>query len=162
MVGGSEKRDALGSKEPGPPSQVLVAIDGSESSLRAMAMAAEMAKVFDAKLVAISVASLPEYTLMEYSGASSAATERMRKAAEDQARAALERAQGVAKRHGVEAETLMDFGPVKESLLYAVSKCHPDVLVVGSRGLSRLKKLLLGSVSETMIRYADCPVFVMK
>jgi nucleotide-binding universal stress UspA family protein len=164
MVGGPRKQNVPGSNGPGPLRQILVAIDGSDSSLRAMAMAAEMAKPFDAKLVVISVASPPEYALMDYyrGGASPSVMELMRKAAEDQAHAALERAQEVAKRRGVEVETLMDWGPVKETLLHAVTKYHPDMLVVGSRGLSRFKKLLLGSVSEAMIRYADCPVFVMK
>lgn len=164
MVGGPRRQSVPGSKGLGPPRQILVAIDGSDSSLRAMAMAAEMAKKFDAKLVAISVASLPEYTLMDYyrGGTSPAVTELMRKAAEDQAHIALEKAQEVAKRHGVAVETVMDFGPVKETLLHAVTKYYPDLLVVGNRGLSGFKRLLLGSVSEAMVRYADCPVFVMK
>ncbi len=125
-------------------------------------MAAAMAVQFVAELVAISVASLPEYTFMDYGGVSPAVTEAMRRAAEDHARAVLDRAREVARQHGVEAETTMDFGPVKETLLYAVSRYHPDMLVVGSRGLSRIKKLLLGSVSEAMVRYAGCPVLVMK
>lgn len=82
MVGGSRKQNVPGSNGPGPLRQILVAIDGSDSSLRAVAMAAEIAKPFDAKLVVISVASLPEYTLMDYyrGGTSPAVTELMRKA----------------------------------------------------------------------------------
>lgn len=162
MANGSAHGKSPGPGDPGPLSHILVAVDGSESSMRAMAMAARMAKQFEARLTAISVASLPEFAFVDYSGASPAVTEFMRKAAEEEASAALERARAVAKQQGVEADVLMEFGPVKEGLLSAVAKYRPDMLVVGRRGLSRLRKLLLGSVSEAMIRYAECPILVVK
>ena len=37
-----------------------------------------------------------------------------------------------------------------------------DLIVIGSRGLSRAKAFLLGSVSDKVVRYANCPVLVVK
>ena len=37
-----------------------------------------------------------------------------------------------------------------------------DLIVVGSRGLGGLKRALMGSVSESVVRHAHCPVLVMR
>jgi nucleotide-binding universal stress UspA family protein len=37
-----------------------------------------------------------------------------------------------------------------------------DLIVIGSRGLSGMKRLLMGSVSESVVRHAHCPVLVVR
>jgi len=43
-----------------------------------------------------------------------------------------------------------------------VEKKKPDILVVGSRGLSPVKRMLLGSVSSYLVEHASCPVLVVR
>ena len=50
---------------------------------------------------------------------------------------------------------------VKEIVEYA-EKNKVDMIVVGSRGLSGIKKMLVGSVASGMVTYAHCPVLVAK
>lgn len=50
---------------------------------------------------------------------------------------------------------------VKEIVEYA-HKNKIDMIVIGSRGLSGFKKMLLGSVASGVVTYADCPVLVAK
>jgi nucleotide-binding universal stress UspA family protein len=50
---------------------------------------------------------------------------------------------------------------VKEIIQYA-EKNRVDMIVMGSRGLSGIKKMLLGSVADGVLRYSHCPVLVTK
>ena len=50
---------------------------------------------------------------------------------------------------------------VKEIVDYA-EKNRIDMIVIGSRGLSGIKKMLLGSVAGGVVTYAHCPVLVVK
>ena len=50
---------------------------------------------------------------------------------------------------------------VKEIIEYA-EKNRVDMIVIGSRGLSGIKKMLLGSVASGVLRYSHCPVLVIK
>ncbi len=138
--------------------RILVAVDGSEFSMRAMAVAARMAKQLESELLIISVASPPAYPPME----SGAATTAVLEASEGLARQALDRAEDIARTHGVGAQTELAMGPVRGCLLEAISKHKPDLLVLGNRGLSGIKRLWLGSVSEAMARGAGCNVLIVK
>jgi len=51
-------------------------------------------------------------------------------------------------------------GGAAESILAAAKEYKPDIIVLGSRGLSKLEDLLLGSVAERVARYADCSVLI--
>lgn len=59
-----------------------------------------------------------------------------------------------------EVKTELRQGIVIEEILDQVRGERPDLLVVGSRGLSATKRLLLGSISEALVHHAPCPVLV--
>jgi nucleotide-binding universal stress UspA family protein len=50
---------------------------------------------------------------------------------------------------------------VKEIVEYA-ENCKIDMIVIGSRGMTGFKKLLLGSVASGVVTYSHCPVLVVK
>ena len=52
--------------------------------------------------------------------------------------------------------------PRESSLFTAPKKDHFDLIIVGRRGTSLFQKMILGSVSERVLRYAHCPVMVVK
>ena len=52
-------------------------------------------------------------------------------------------------------------GIVVDELVAWVEKSPPDLLVIGSRGLSRGKRILLGSVSTAVLQQVKCPVLVV-
>lgn len=69
-----------------------------------------------------------------------------------------------AKENGVKVRTDVVLGTssvVKEIVEYA-DKNKIDMIVIGSRGLSGIKKMLLGSVASGVVTYAHCPVLVTK
>ncbi|KAG9293829.1 hypothetical protein G9A89_019167 [Geosiphon pyriformis] len=53
-------------------------------------------------------------------------------------------------------------GDPKIQLVKLAEHSHADLFVVGTRGLGLLKRNLIGSVSEYVVRHAECPVFVVK
>ncbi|MEZ6068444.1 MAG: universal stress protein [Planctomycetaceae bacterium] len=57
-------------------------------------------------------------------------------------------------------ETLLLAGHPADELLQSIESVHPDVVVVGSRGLGAVRRMLLGSVSERIVKHAPCSVLV--
>ena len=59
-------------------------------------------------------------------------------------------------------ETVRLEGPVVEELVTYLERDPPDLLVLGSRGLSAGRRLLMGSVSDALVHHAPCPVLVVR
>ena len=51
---------------------------------------------------------------------------------------------------------------VDEGILQAAEDTHADIIVVGTRGLSPLRSVIMGSVSHSLLEKAACPVLVVK
>lgn len=62
---------------------------------------------------------------------------------------------------GTEVETRIETGPASETLVEIAEDEKADLLVVGTRGLTGLKRTFLGSVAARVIRDASCPVLVV-
>ena len=66
------------------------------------------------------------------------------------------------REEGLEATALLLQGPTAQTLVDKAAQLEADYLVVGSHGKTGLRKLLMGSVSEALLRGAHCPVVVVK
>ncbi|MCK4498514.1 universal stress protein [Candidatus Bathyarchaeota archaeon] len=148
--------------------RILVPLDGSEHSLRALEIAAEIAKNFDSQLTLIHVYSRTPVVnvspfLMKDSIAlaqETAATvvEAKRKTGSEILAEGEKR--GDAK--GIQTEKLLREGHTIEEILKTVKTGEFSLIVMGARGLSRIREILLGSVSDGATRHAPCPVLVIK
>jgi nucleotide-binding universal stress UspA family protein len=139
--------------------RVLVATDGSKAATRAVDFAAMVAKVWDGELIvltistALSPAELRELAKVDHDLGT--ATDTLVKRIFDDA---SERGQ----RHGVaEIRTLSMSGDPANATLKIAQEEQADLIVVGRRGLGALSKLLLGSVSGTIVAHAHCAVTVV-
>lgn len=81
---------------------------------------------------------------------------------DEQAAEILEEAEAIAAERGREIETATTYGHAAKALVSYADNHDADHIVVGSRGRSGTKRLLLGSVAETIIRRATCPVVVVR
>jgi len=141
-----------------PFQSVLVADDMLDASQPALAEAVNIAKLSHAKLTLVTVISLisPSFGVPVPIGDSfDALLEAAKRRLEAQKARIL--AEGVP-----EVETaLLEGDPVDRVVQYA-EKHRPDLIVVGSRGLSTAGRFLLGSVSDGIIHHVHCSVLVVK
>jgi nucleotide-binding universal stress UspA family protein len=136
----------------------MVAIDGSEHSLKAAEYALEIAKSFNSQLFTITVTSVPEsYRLKQED-----VLEESREMADS--KTWLENFSHEAKTDNIELKTelINSHRPVDYVILEYAEEKNIDLIVVGTRGTSGFKRLLLGSVASSVVSYAHCPVMVVK
>lgn len=137
--------------------RVIVGVDGSEGSRRALRWAADEAKRRDATLLVITVWQYPVFTTIPAFGVLPP-VEEMSAEAEAGLRALLEE-EGLTGRDDLTVLESVVQGPAAPALLDAAGE--DDVLVVGSRGHGGFTGLLLGSVSQAVVTHAPCPVVVV-
>ena len=140
--------------------RIAVAVDGSANGNAALDTAIDLAKKYGSDLVVLSIAPLvPVYvTAAEpYVPSTVPANELARY------REIVNQAVHHAEEAGLKGVTgLCDEGVVVDEILSHLEKHSTDLLVVGSRGLSTARRLLLGSVSSALVNHAPCPVLVVR
>jgi nucleotide-binding universal stress UspA family protein len=139
----------------------MVAIDGSEHSLKAAEYALEVAKSFGAQLYAVTVTSVPEsYHLKQQDVLNKGEMDESM----NDAKMWLEKFNHAAKLGNIELKTelINSHRPIDYVILEYAEEKNVDLIVVGTRGRSGFKKLLLGSTASSVVTYAHCPVMVVK
>ena len=135
---------------------ILVATDGSPASSAASSEAIELALRLGARLIVMNVVNVPELTS---AGAIFPGT--LTGAREDAEAIAREVVEG-ARRSGVSATYLTWEGVPGEAIVAAADAEAADLVIVGTHGRSVIGRLLLGSVSEYVVRHARVPVMVVR
>jgi nucleotide-binding universal stress UspA family protein len=146
--------------------RILTAVDGSAPSLKAVAMAAELAQKYDAELVLATVAR-------ELSAAMTAELEtyaRQEHIDTPLGELASAHAESILSGAGLEAEangakkvsTRSSTGDPAEEIVALAKELEADLIVIGSRGHGRVAGLLLGSVAQKVLAHAACPVLVVR
>jgi nucleotide-binding universal stress UspA family protein len=139
--------------------KIVVGVDGSKHSDRALAWAIEEAKLRRARLQVVSVWHVPA---LVYGGPGfapqldSAVDDAFKEVAEESALAAARTAREV----DVDVEMDVEHGQAVEKLLEAAADA--DMLVVGSRGHGGFAGLMLGSVSSQCAHHAPCPLVIVR
>ncbi|MCD6353592.1 MAG: universal stress protein, partial [Proteobacteria bacterium] len=81
---------------------------------------------------------------------------------EEKAQELLEKAKSTLKSYNIECNTRLAVGPVSEEIVRVAEEENFDVIFMGSRGKGGLKRMLLGSVADRVIRHAHCSVTVIR
>jgi nucleotide-binding universal stress UspA family protein len=136
---------------------VVVGVDGSEGSHRAIRWAADEAVVRGDELALVHVWEPPQAYAPMGLGAYPVDPEPIRQAADDILQGLVAEARELAPDLVVRGQ-LVEGAPA-EALLEAARTA--DLLVVGSRGLGGFRSLLLGSVSQQVTHHAPCPVVIV-
>jgi nucleotide-binding universal stress UspA family protein len=132
--------------------RVLVGVDGSDSSVQALRLAAQLAPALGATVSAISCWDFPEI----YAGYVPPDFDRFEAAASRTLADALEKAFGTETPEGLTSQLIR--GPAAAKLVEAAAGA--SLLVVGRRGHGGFLGMHLGSVSSACVAHADCPVLV--
>lgn len=137
--------------------RILVAIDGSDPSLKAARMAADIALRFGAQLTLVHV--VPKLLLPpDVYGLTLAEVEKEHRA---YAEGLLAKAVSFLAEPGVDTNSTILYGSPAESI--AEEAAVPDVglVVVGSRGHGAVARMFLGSVSDRIVHISPKPVLVV-
>ena len=133
---------------------ILVPVDGSEGSDRAVTEAISIAEACEAKLNFLYVANINQLAI---NACLSDALEAVTKAGN----VVLDRAMEMVPA-GIEKEAFSETGSPAVVILDFATSNDMDLIVMGSRGLGVVKGVLLGSVSQYIVEQSKCPVLVVK
>jgi nucleotide-binding universal stress UspA family protein len=144
-----------------PLKKIIVPLDGSDWSFRAAKYAIKIAKMANAEIIFMHAVVNPPYGDPRSAGIMITA---YIKEAEELAELWYVKAGNMASNAGVKfmAETILDVASAADSIVnYAESK-KADLIVIGTKGRTGLKRLLLGSVASGVVTHARCPVLVTR
>jgi nucleotide-binding universal stress UspA family protein len=136
--------------------RICVATDGTEASLRALDLAAQIAGRYSAELLVVTAVSVPEWVArrnMEYGGVEAYV--------EANALRAFEPVVALLKRAGVGAELKVVVGPAPDTLLAEIERSSADLVIMGRRSRDEPKDFVLGSVSDRVARHVKVPILLV-
>lgn len=135
--------------------KILVGFDGSVQADKAAETAFALARSRDSKVIILAVARPPEpAVLVEVEAMLEEAQEHFEE------KFKLMREKAIALE--VDLETRVVVGHPVEQIVHFAETEHVDLIVLGRRGVSRFEKFIIGSTSEKVLRYAHCPVMVVR
>lgn len=135
--------------------EILVPTDGSPAAEAAIDHAISLAKAYDARLHALYVVDANAYTSME------AGTEMVVDALESEGEMAINRVGDAAEDADIEIEEDLVTGTPHRSILEYIDDHDIDLVVMGTHGRTGLDRLLLGSVTERVVRSSNVPVMTV-
>ncbi len=135
--------------------KILIPLDGSKYSEKALQRACEIANVFDSKLILIYVVekSLPINLLdrKEY-------LKMLRKFGQK----TIEKANSFVRKKGITPKAILKEGNIIDEIEKVVKKEKCDLVIVGNKGLGAVTRFLLGSVSNKLAQSCSCSVLIVK
>jgi nucleotide-binding universal stress UspA family protein len=135
--------------------KILVPVDGSAYSLKAVETACDLAKARAPSFMVLTAVALEIPELEE--GVFIAATMKA------QAESALAKAREVARAQGLTPDEILATGASPADTIVQVARDQQaDLIVIGSRGLAGKTRSFLGSTASQVVTYAHCSVLVVK
>jgi nucleotide-binding universal stress UspA family protein len=139
-------------------SNLLVALDGSEASQRALIRAVDEAKLWNARLHAIYIVETGLFSSLPYDNT----VEIMYRVLEKEGEAILERAKKFGAEKGVTVITHMKQGHAGSEVIALAEREKSDLIIVGSHGKSNTDRLLIGSVSTFVVTHSKATTMVVR
>lgn len=140
--------------------KILIALDGSKMSKKAFDRAIDITKRDDAKLFLTHVVDKKHYSAMKpYINMDDLLVQSKKVSLK-----MLDNYEKIAKEMGVSnTKKIIEFGSPKEIILdKIIPKEKIDLVILGVTGINAAERILIGSVSENIFRYANCDVLVIK
>jgi len=134
--------------------RMLIGYDGSPQSEKAVEIAFSLATCIDSTVLVLAVARPPE-------PATSVELQAVLDDAKEHYREGVKKILEEARAHNLKVETDMAVGHPGEQIIHRAEKERIDLIILGRRGRSMISRMMLGSVSERVLRYAHCPVMVV-
>ena len=151
-----------------PFQKILVGIDGSDKSLEAADYSITLAKNMGAQLIILNVLETEPwyYGKRAYEWGSAEQLEKVYENEKSEIQKILDEIKEKAKTLSIQSKTKILMIPRMEGTIKPILKYADDegidLIVVGTRGRTGIKRMLLGSVASGVVTFANCPVMVVK
>lgn len=139
-------------------SKVLVPIDGSDNSFRALDAALLLSEKLGAKVTAIHV--MEDIPVLHIQ--SEKLLRQLLDSYKKESQKILLKCSEISARKGLSIDTKLLQGNAGSIILDFCEKEKYDTIVMGSRGMGKFKELVLGSVSNKVIHHSSCPVMIIR
>lgn len=136
--------------------KILLAVDGSENSLRAAEEAAKIAKIEADSIVDILYVNVPPKTAREI------LLEPSKDEQEKARQARIVPVEKILNDAGVANKVSFVTGEASQTIIDHSKTTDADIIVIGSRGLNAVQKFVLGGVSNAVVQKATMPVLLVK
>ncbi|HWR37859.1 MAG TPA: universal stress protein [Patescibacteria group bacterium] len=137
---------------------ILVPVDGSNHSRRALGYAVNLAEACQAKIILLHVVAIgTEASALEQVSVGGFISDDMKEAGRNILKEAL-----ALVPLAIEKKAVLEIGEPAEVIADFCQKNHCDLVVMGSRGRGSIKQLLMGSVSSAVLSQLQYPVLVVK
>ena len=153
-------------------SNILIAVDGSEPSNKALEYGMTLAEKFNGRITLIHVYSsvIPMTASMDTlttpptmsPHSSPAIAAQIAEETKQRGQHILDEAEQTVKKRGFTVEKVLREGDAVREIVTMVQDKKFDLVVVGHRGWGRLREIVLGGVSEGVSHKSPCPVLIVK
>jgi nucleotide-binding universal stress UspA family protein len=146
------------------PTKILLATDASKDAVKAAQIASDISSVSGSELHVLHIGNTKDFHVAPSYEQDFARRTGTYQEIQEQAEQTLEKAvKQVEEAGGTVTESHLRMGDPDDEILRHCEE-HGDIglLVMGSRGLGPIKRRLMGSVSESVVRHASCPVLVAR
>ncbi|MCC5884307.1 MAG: universal stress protein [Halomonas sp.] len=142
---------------------ILVPVDGSEGAKKALDVACQLATQADATLHVLHIPEELSHETTLVWGIGAIAIEASRQEREDIGKQVVDKAAEAARAKGVtQVETVIGQGDPARTIVSEARRRGVEAIVMGSRGLSDLRGLVVGSVSHKVSHVAECTVITVR
>lgn len=137
-------------------SSIVIGVDGSENSLRALKYAQQIAEKFQAKLIIVH--AYPRTSdLHDFEGYEMLVARRI-----SDGRKIIDEAHELLSDTALEIEEELLEEPADDAILSATAIHQAELIVLGTRGMGAIKSVLFGSIATKVTHKAECPVLVVR
>ena len=133
---------------------IVVAVDGSTRSEQTIVMALDLAKRYGSAVTVLHVREYERYEGSDVDMGPPISAEQLVDDVLERFRAGGVKAEGEVRR--------VSSGDTPEQIVEVAEKVTADLIVLGSRGMSEWKSLLLGGVASKVVAHATCPVLLVR
>ena len=142
--------------------RILVPIDGSSTANRGLREAVRLAKQQGAALCLFHVV---DETFLVTAGDGMAFPDELFKSLRNEGRKILTRAEALARKSGVRARAVLAeriTGPAADAIVREARRCKADLIVMGTHGRRGVRRLVMGSDAEQVLRETPVPVLLVR
>ncbi len=139
-------------------SKILVPVDGSDISYRALDTALFLSERLGSKITAIHVMEQVPTVYIQ----SQKLLDELLEAHKNESQKILDKCSSIATQKGIAINTTLSEGNPASTILEFSQREKYEVIIIGSRGMGHFKELVLGSVSSKILHHSLCPVLLIR